>query len=74
MNLLISAFVVLAQGGGRGEQKPPDDEGIGIGLVLLGFLIALAIFATVFLLLRRTQRRERTGPPREPHRPDSVGH
>jgi hypothetical protein len=67
--MLTAVLTIIAQN----AQEPPD-EGIGIGLILLGVLIVLAVAVGVWLALSRLSKREAGGPPREPHDPDSVGH
>jgi flagellar basal body-associated protein FliL len=67
---MIAVFTALAQ---RGTQEPPD-EGVGIGLILLGVLIALLVAIAVIAAFRTYSKRTReTGPDREPHRPGHVG-
>ena len=64
-------IVILAQG--RGTQEPPD-EGVGIGLILLGVLIALLVAVAIITAFRTYSKKTReTGPDREPHRPGHVG-
>jgi hypothetical protein len=68
--MLVSLFILAQE---RGTHEPPD-EGIGLGLILLGFLFAILVFATIFFLFRRYSNRTReTGPDRSPHRPGHVG-
>ena len=68
--MVASLLTVLAQ---RGTQEPPD-EGIGIGLILVGVLIALLIAAGIFLAFRTVSKRERAGgPTNQPHKPGHVG-
>ncbi len=68
--MLATLLTILAQ---RGTQEPPD-EGIGIGLILVGLLIAVLIAAAVFTFLRTVSKRERGGgPPNKPHEPGHVG-
>ena len=57
----------------QNAQEPPE-EGVGLGLILLGVLIVLAVAVGVWMALNRLSKREAGGPPREPHDPDSVGH
>ena len=66
---MLAALTFIAQN----TQAPPE-EGVGLGLILLGVLIVLAIAVGVWLALSRLSKREAGGPPREPHDPDSVGH
>ncbi|HEX2084115.1 MAG TPA: DUF6479 family protein [Solirubrobacteraceae bacterium] len=68
--MLATIATVLAQ---RGTQEPPD-EGIGIGLIILGVVIALLVALAVITAFRTYSKRTReTGPDREPHRPGHVG-
>ena len=67
--MLAAVLTIIAQN----AQEPPE-EGIGIGLILLGVLIVLAVAVGVWMALSRLSKREAGGPPREPHDPDSVGH
>ena len=67
--MLIAVLTIIAQN----AQEPPD-EGVGIGLILLGVLIVVAVAVGVWMALSRLSKREAGGPPREPHDPDSVGH
>lgn len=69
MQTLLTLFAVFAQN----SQEPPD-EGIGVGLILLGVLIAAAIAVGIGMAFTRLSKREAQGPPREPHDPDHVGH
>lgn len=67
---MLVTLAILAQ---RGTHEPPD-EGIGIGLILLGVLIAILVFSTIIFLFRRYSRTTReTGPDRTPHRRGHVG-
>jgi flagellar basal body-associated protein FliL len=67
----VFAFItILAQ---RGTQEPPD-EGIGIGLILLGVAIAILVFAAIFMAFRTYSKKTReTGPSAEPHEPGHAG-
>jgi hypothetical protein len=68
---MLATLLVLAQ---RGTQEVPD-EGVGIGLILLGVLIALAVATAIFLAFNKLSKRERqTGPDDTPHRSGHVGH
>lgn len=67
--MLFAVLTIIAQN----AQEPPE-EGVGIGLILLGVLIVLAVAVGVWMALSRLSKREAGGPPREPHDPDSVGH
>ncbi len=68
--MLATLLTVLAQ---RGTQEPPD-EGIGIGLILLGFLIFLLVAAAILYAFRTYSKKTgETGPSREPHKPGHVG-
>ena len=66
---LTAVLTIIAQN----AQEPPE-EGVGLGLILLGVLIVIAIAVGVWLALSRLSKREAGGPPREPHDPGSVGH
>ena len=57
--------IVIAQN----SQRVPD-EGSGIGLILLGVAIALAVAFTVFMLLRRASK---SRPGTLPHESGHVG-
>ena len=67
--MAATLLTILAQN----AQEPPE-EGVGLGLILLGVLIVLAVAVGVWMALSRLSKREAAGPPREPHDPDSVGH
>ena len=67
--MLHAVLTIIAQN----AQEPPE-EGVGIGLIILGVLIVLAVAVGVWMALSRLSKREAGGPPREPHDPDSVGH
>ena len=67
---MFAFITILAQ---RGTHEPPDD-GTGIGLILLGVLIALLVAAAIFMAFRTYSKRTReTGPDREPHKPGHAG-
>ncbi len=69
--MLLSVITFLAQN----EQAPPKNEGVGIGLILLGVLIAAIVAFTIFTIFTKASKRRRgAGPPDDPHRPGSVGH
>ena len=68
--MFATLLTILAQ---RGTQEPPD-EGTGLGLILVGVLIALAVAAGVIMFLKTVSKRERGGgPPNKPHEPGHVG-
>ena len=68
---MLATIVILAQ---RGTHETPDDDGIGIGLILLGVLIAALVALAVMAAFRTYSKRTReTGPDREPHKPGHVG-
>ena len=67
--MLAAVLTFIAQN----AQEPPE-EGVGIGLILLGVLIVIAVAVGVWFALQKLSKREAGGPPREPHDPDSVGH
>jgi flagellar basal body-associated protein FliL len=68
--MLATLLVILAQN----SQDAPDD-GVGIGLILVGVLIALAVAVGIFTVFTKGSKRRRTNPPPdEPHEPGHVGH
>ncbi len=68
---MLADIIIFAQG--RGTQEPPD-EGVGIGLILLGVLIAaLAALAVITAFRTYSKRTKETGPDRTPHKPGHVG-
>ena len=67
---MLTLLTILAQN----SQDAPD-KGVGIGLILLGVLIALLIAVAIFTVFTKGSKRRRgAGPPREPHDPGHVGH
>ncbi len=69
--MLASAIGILAQN----SQRPPEEDGVGLGLILLGVLIALLVAFAVFTAFTKLSKRNRgTAPADDPHRPGSVGH
>ena len=67
---MLATIAILAQ---RGTHEPPD-EGIGIGLILLGvLLVILAVSAIAFAFRTYSRRTREKGPDRAPHRPGHVG-
>ena len=69
--MLLTLLTILAQN----SQSPPKDEGIGIGLILLGVLIALIIAFAIFTIFTKGNRKHRgTAPTEDPHPPGQVGH
>jgi uncharacterized membrane protein YccC len=69
--MLAALFTILAQN----SQRPPEDDGLGIGLILLGVLIAALIAFGIFTVFTKgTKRRRGTAPGDDPHRPGHVGH
>ena len=67
---LLAAFTVLAQN----SQDAPE-EGVGIGLILVGVLIAVLVAVGIFVVFTKgSKRRREQGPPDEPHEPGHVGH
>lgn len=69
--MLATLIGILAQN----SQRPPEDDGIGIGLILLGVLIAALIAFAIFTIFTKGSKRSRgTAPGDDPHRPGSVGH
>ena len=68
--MLATLLMILAQ---RGTQEPPD-EGIGIGLILVGVLIAALVAAGIIFAFKAISKRERGGgPPNRPQKPGHVG-
>ena len=68
---MLTLLTILAQN----SQSPPKDEGIGIGLILLGVLIALIIAFAIFTIFTKGNRKHRgTAPAEDPHPPGQVGH
>ena len=71
MDTLATLIGVLAQN----SQAPPEDDGVGIGLILLGILIVALVAIGIFTVFIRGSKRNRgTAPGDDPHRPGSVGH
>ncbi len=71
MAALLADIIVFAQG--RGTQEPPD-EGVGIGLILLGVLIFLLVAAAILYAFRTYSKKTgETGPGHTPHKPGHVG-
>ena len=69
--MLLTLLTILAQN----SQSPPKDDGVGIGLILLGVLIALIIAVAIFTIFTRGNRKHRgTAPTEDPHPPGQVGH
>jgi heme/copper-type cytochrome/quinol oxidase subunit 2 len=68
--MLATLLGILAQN----SQEAPD-EGIGLGLILLGVLIAVIVAVAIFTVFTRaSKRRAEKGAPDDPHRPGHVGH
>ena len=68
---MLASIFILAQG--RGTQEPPD-EGVGIGLILLGVLIALLVAAAIMFAFRTYSKKTREiGPDDTPHTPGHAG-
>jgi uncharacterized membrane protein YccC len=69
--MLAALFTILAQN----SQRPPEDDGLGIGLILLGVLIAALIAFAIFTVFTKGSKRRRgAGPGDNPHPPGRVGH
>ena len=69
--MLATLIGILAQN----SQRPPEEDGVGLGLILLGVLIAAIIAVGIFTLFTKGSKRRRgTAPTDDPHRPGSVGH
>jgi flagellar basal body-associated protein FliL len=67
---MLATIAILAQ---RGTHEPPDD-GIGIGLILLGVAIALLVALAIITLFRMYSKKTReTGPDATPHKQGHVG-
>lgn len=68
---MLAQIFILAQE--RGTQEPPD-EGVGIGLILAGFLVFLLVAALILMAFRMYSKRTgEKGPDREAHKPGHVG-
>ena len=68
--MLATLVGILAQN----SQDAPE-EGVGLGLILLGVLIAVIVAVAIFTAFTRASKRRSTkGAPDEPHRPGHVGH
>ncbi len=68
---MLAEILIFAQE--RGTQEPPD-EGVGIGLILLGFLIFLLVaFAILTLFRKYSKKTGELGPERESHKPGHAG-
>ena len=62
---------ILAQN----SQRPPEDEGVGIALILVGVLIFALIVLGIFTVFTKGSKRRRgAGPTEDPHPPGRVGH
>ena len=69
--MLATLIGILAQN----SQAPPEDDGVGIGLILLGILIVALVALGIFTVFTKGSKRRRgTAPGDDPHRPGSVGH
>jgi hypothetical protein len=67
---VATLITIIAQN----SQRAPQDDGIGIGLILVGVLIAAAVATTIFLVFTRLSRRESAeAPGYTPHEPGHVG-
>ncbi len=67
---LATLVGILAQN----SQDAPD-EGVGIGLILVGVLIAVLVAVALFAVFTKgSKRRQKAPPPDEPHKPGHVGH
>ncbi len=68
---MLALLTILAQ---RGTHDPAGGDGIGIGLILLGFLFFILVVLGILWGFRTYSKKTReTGPDREPHRPGHVG-
>ena len=69
--MLATLITILAQN----SQAPPKDDGVGIGLILLGVLIVLIIAFAIFTIFVKGNRKHAgTAPTEDPHPPGQVGH
>ena len=69
--MLATLIGILAQN----SQRVPEDDGVGIGLILLGILIAALIALAIFTVFTKASKGRRGGAPTEdPHPPGRVGH
>lgn len=67
---MATLITIIAQN----SQRVPQEDGIGIGLILVGVLIAAAVATTIFLVFTRLSRREAAGAPKyTPHEQGHVG-
>ena len=67
---MLATILILAQ---RGTQEPPE-EGLGIGLILLGFLFFLLVAAAILFAFRTYSKKTREkGPDDAPHTPGHAG-
>jgi hypothetical protein len=67
---VVALLTILAQN----SQDAPD-EGVGIGLILVGVLIALVVAGAIFTVFAKgSKRRRQAPPPDEPHKSGHVGH
>ena len=67
---MATLITIIAQN----SQRAPQDDGIGIGLILLGVLIAAAVATAIFLVFTRLSRRESASAPQyTPHEQGHVG-
>ena len=68
--MLATLVSILAQN----SQDAPE-EGVGIGLILVGVLIAVLVAVAIFTVFTKgSKRRREEGPPDKPHEPGHVGH
>ena len=68
--MLATLIGILAQN----SQEVPDEGGIGLGLILLGVLIAALIAFGIFTVFTKGSKRSRgTAPGDDPHPPGRVG-
>ena len=69
--MLATLIGILAQN----SQRPPEEDGVGLGLILLGVLIAALVALAVFTAFTKLSKRSRgAAPADDPHRRGSVGH
>ncbi len=66
---MLGVVTLIAQN----SQRAPD-EGVGLGLILLGALIAAAVAFLVITIFRKASKSATTGAPgHDPHKPGHVG-
>ena len=67
---MATLITIIAQN----SQRVPQDDGVGIGLILVGVLIAAAVATAIVLVFTRLSRRESSSAPGyTPQEPGHVG-